>query len=909
MIRKILLKVLRGIFKVLFSLRYKIEIKNAEVLKDPRLKGRGILVLPNHVAEIEPFMLLSAIGSNFELRPLVTERFYYYPFASFFMKLVRAKPVADFDNAVNEFKLKGAEKLFNDVVSDLNNGAHILMYPASALKVTPDEKVGGRSLAHSTIQHAPNTEIVLVRITGLWGSLFSKAYTDEAPDFWSIMGRGITIILKNLLFFTPRRKVLIELSIPSEDFPKNGTKTEFNRALEEFYNQYPDLEDKEKIHKKEPVTQVPFYFWSKKVPQLLDRKTNKNYNPEFHVPKHIRQDLICQISELSDKSVKDIPDYADLVYDVGLDSLNIASLYTYIDTHYEVDPNLLPSDLKTVQDLLAAAMHVKKTRVETKNFDFTSSWSKTKSSRPSAAFSEGKTIIEMFLNSCDRMKHNPACSDATTGEMDYLTLRRAVIILARKIEKLEGDYIGVMLPSSVGAYIIILAIMLAGKIPVPLNWTIGRFFINHALDLLEINHVISSAKFLQRLDNVDIGKALDKLVLIEDIKKSLTLKDKLKGALLAKRSGSKILKAFPAAKLTENDTAIALFTSGTTALPKCVPLTHKNIISNQKSGLESFDLDKDDALIMVLPPFHIFGLNIGLLPLLMGIKVVYSPDPLDGSTIAKEILKWRVTVIFMAPTFYSHLFRVASISQLKSLRLFISGAEAAPPSLMEYIQKLGDVWFLEGYGLTETSPIISVNFPQTRARGVGKIISCLDLIIIDAETEQKLAEQQIGEICVHGDSVFNGYYKHDNSKVFIEINEKKYFRTGDLGHYDEHGYLYLGGRLKNTIKKGGELISLAAIEAELFKKAKEKGWIAQDINHSPFACVPKETPQGSTKAVLFTEVNIPLDKVNNALLEAGFSRLYKVNEVLVIDEIPMLKSGKTCYRKLFDMLTKPVKNT
>lgn len=903
MIRKVFLWILKVVIKGLLSLRYKIEVRNPDILKDPRLKERGVLVLPNHTSEIESFILLNVLGVDFELKPLVTEQFYYYPLAKFFMRLVRAKPVVDFDSAVNEFKLKSAEKLFNDVVEDLKAGGRILLYPAAQLKTTGEERIGGRSLAHSTMKRAPDTEIVLVRISGLWGSLFSKVYTEETPDFWTLLGKCSWILIKNLFFFAPRRKVVIEFAFPPEGFPLKGGKVEFNRALERFYNQYSDKEGK--IVEKEPVNQVPYYFWSKKVPQVYKRSVRKKVDLELQVPKNIRQDLLYQLSEMSDKSVKEIQDDDDLVHDVGLDSLNIAGLYSYIETHYEIDPNLLPVDLKTVHDLFAAAMHVKEKKKEGKKYDFTSSWT-NKADRPAAEFAEGKTIIEMFLNIADRMKHHSAVTDAVVGEMDYLTMRRSVIILAKKIEELEGNYIGVMLPSSVGAYIVTLAIMLAGKVPVPLNWTIGRFFTNHALDLLEIKHVISSAKFLNRIDNVDIGSAIDKLLLIEDIRKKITLTDKIKGALLAKLSGKRILKRFPAARKTEDDLAVALFTSGTTALPKCVPLTHKNIITNQKSSLASFDLHSEDTLIMVLPPFHIFGFNIGILPLIMGIRVVYSPDPLDGNTIAKEILKWRVTVIFMAPTFYAHLFRVANISQLKSIRLFISGAEAASASLMEYIQKLGDVWFLEGYGLTETAPVIAVNHIGDRGKGVGKILPCLDLIVIDSDSMQKLAVNQVGEICVAGDSVFNGYYKHDNSKVFMELDGRKYFRTGDLGHYDEKGYLYLGGRLKNTIKKGGELINLAAIEAALFIKAKEKGWIGQDVNQSPFACVPKESAQGSPKAVLFTEVSIPLDRINAALIEAGFSRLYKINEVHVIDQIPMLKTGKTCYRKLFDILNNTV---
>lgn len=903
MVRKLLLKLMQIVTRIALSLRYKIEIRGKDVLSDPRLREKGILVLPNHAALIDPFILMAIYGFDTNLCPLVTEKYYNYPFANFFMRLARVKPVAQFDTAISEYKIQSAEKLFKSVVDDLKNGAHILLYPSAALKVTPEEKVGGRSLAYQTVQEAPETEILLVRTTGLWGSMFSKAYTKDTPEFWDVFLRGIKIALKNGIFFMPRRKVTIEFALAGEDFPKHGSKAEFNQALEQFYNQYRTNEGQ--IVDKEPLSTVSYGIGTNKVSQL---PIKKYVNPQYHdfsVPNHIKQDIFYQLSELSGKSVRDIHEEDDLIYDIGIDSLGVAEIYSYIDAHYEMEKGVEPGDLKTVQDLLACAMHLKKgeRKEELKKRDIPTMWPGDKKRRMAPTLPDGDTLIEAFLRSCDRMKSASACVDATSGVMQYKTMKRAVCILAKKIKELEGDYVGVMLPSSVGVYIIILAIILAKKIPVPLNWTVGAYFMNHAVDLMDIKHVITSKKFMTRLNNVDIGKALDKLLFIEDLRASLTLKEKITGAFLAKQSTNTILRAFNHSKVKETDVAIVLFTSGTTALPKAVPLTHRNILSNQKEAIQFVDLNEDDVLVMALPPFHIFGLNLGILPLLMGIRIVYTPDPLDGSTIAKEILKWRVSVVILAPTFFSHLFRSATISQLKSLRMCVSGAEKASPALMEYIDKIGNVHFLEGYGLTETSPIISVNSVFEKSCGVGKVLPSIDLITIDPETKKKLFEHQVGEICVAGPSIFDGYYKMDNTDVFFEVDGKKYYRTGDLGWVDDNKYLHLEGRLKLSFKRGGEMINVFAIETMIFNKAKEKGWIAQDIHHPPFACIPREGKVGAPKVVLFSEVDISLDQVNNALFEGGFSRLYKINEVIFLKEIPLLKSGKVCYRKLFDMLT------
>ncbi|MBS0584748.1 MAG: AMP-binding protein [Verrucomicrobia bacterium] len=904
MCRKILIWLFESFFRLMLRFRYRIEVRGKEVLKDPKLAGKGVLVFPNHTAEIEPFMVMLSVGAAFDLRPIVLEKFYFYPLASFFMKLVRAKAVPEFEMAVNQYKLKNADKLFQEIVDDLKKGDHILMYPSSGLKNTPNELVGGRSLAYQTIQNAPDTEIVLVRVTGLWGSLFSKAYTQETPDFWKVFLRGVWIVLKNGLFFTPRRKVVIEFSLADENFPKHGSKIEFNKALEKFYNQYPTV-DGGRLEK-EPLQQVPYFFWSKSVPEALIRRKRNPLYQEFSVPKSVRQDILFQLSELSGRPVNEISEEADLIYDLGLDSLNIVSLYVYLDTNYRLEQGLEPGDLATVQDLFAAAMHMKKgeRKEELHKKEAKSSWPDGSKKRPPPQYGDGQSIPEAFLNTANMFKNLSACTDPRTGLMDYKSLKRAIVILAQKIQKMEGKYIAVMLPSTIGVYIIILAIQLAGKVPVPLNWTIGSFFMNHAIRLLGISTVISSEKFLQKLDHVDLGDAYDKLVLIEDLRKTLTLKDKIRGALLAKRSTKAILNAFHPQGFKEDDIAIILFTSGTTALPKAVPLTHKNIMANQKSAFENFEMHQSDVILVVLPPFHVFGLHVGLLGLLLGVRAVYSPDPLDGGEIAREILKWQITINAMAPTFFSNLFRSASLSQLKSLRVCVSGAEKAPQSLVNFINKLGDVHFLEGYGLTETSPVIAMNQPHEKGRGVGKILSCVELIVIDPTGGTKLSVHQIGEICVRGPCTFAGYYKQDNKDVFVEVEGKKYYRTGDLGYFDEDNYLFLQGRLKLSFKRGGEMINVVAVETALFIEAKKKGWVKEDVNRSPFACVPKEVPNQSTKLVLFSEIDIPLDRVNAALLDVGFSRLYKVNEVIVMPEIPYLKSGKVAYSKLFEAVNK-----
>lgn len=911
MLRRVLGKLITLKIYLFVRLRYKFIVKGKEHLKDKRLFDKGVLILPNHpTVGLDPFLVQKFAGAKLDLIPLVAEDFFNFPLLKVFMWCTRAKPVMNFDVAVTDYKFKETEKLYNEVVEDLKKGEKVLLYPGGGLKRSGKERIGGRSLAYRIMQDAPDTEILLMRMSGMWGSSLSTAQTSgSTPNMAKAFLSALWKCLANGIFFAPRRRIVIEFDKPSDSFPKHGSKLEFNKWLEDYYNWYPTQEsiktgkinDQDRVSE-EPLMMVPEFFWSKKGPTPHVLGKEKSAFDDLYIPGQIRRDILFELSELSGKSVKDIKDDDELVYDIGLDSMDIATVYTFIDSHFDLDSDVQPGDLKTVRDLFLAAMHINKKKKKEEKEATSKGWPHERRGRKEPKFADGKTVIEAFLNSCDRMGTQAACCDLTSGVLDYNTMKRAAVILSDKIRKLDGEYIGVLLPATAGTYIVQMAIYLAGKTPVPLNWTVGTYFMNHAINLVDLRHIISSQKFLKRLGNVDLGEAIGKIVGIEDLKKEITLGDKIRGVLKAKRKAKSLIKKC-CPNMNADDVAVMLFTSGSTALPKAVPLTHRNILSNQKAAIKHINLQKDDVLLKCLPPFHVFGWSLALLPLFMGVRVVFSPDPLDGGALSKLILKWKCSILMMAPTFLAHLFKVASIGQLKTLRLVVSGAEKAQDSLLNFIAKLGHVKFVEGYGLTETSPILSCGSTYESAMlGVGKVVDSCEVIIMNPESEEKMeGPHKVGEVLARGDSVFSGYYKHDNRDVFITIDGKKYYRTGDLGYFDEFGNLFLEGRLKLSFKRGGEMISSQAIESTLSQCAKEKKWIDDsEIASGIFAVVPKEKEGGSTRIVLFTSLDLTLEQVNTALKEKGFARLYKINEIVKLKEMPLLKSGKICYRKLFD---------
>ena len=355
--------------------------------------------------------------------------------------------------------------------------------------------------------------------------------------------------------------------------------------------------------------------------------------------------------------------------------------------------------------------------------------------------------------------------------------------------------------------------------------------------------------------------------------------------------------------------AVILFTSGTEAMPKGVPLTHKNILSNQRSALSTLELFTEDRLLAMLPPFHSFGFVItGLLPLLSGIKVVYYPNPTDSKRLAKAIKKWGITILASAPTFVKNIFHTASKEQLSTLRLVVSGAEKAPLELFELVAKLApQASLLEGYGITECSPVLSLNRDGNRDHGVGRPIPGVQFQVVHPEEYTLLDQGQVGLVLAAGPNIFPGYLNLETKTPFINLFGTTWYQTGDLGRIDKEGNLILAGRLKRFVKVGGEMISLAAIEDALSEKVVE--YIAKTpIEHHEQAEMPQiavcagKEDGARPKLVLFSTIPMEVLEVNQLLRQKGFSNLVKLDAVRHVEAIPVTATGKVSYRTLESMM-------
>jgi long-chain-fatty-acid--[acyl-carrier-protein] ligase len=346
-----------------------------------------------------------------------------------------------------------------------------------------------------------------------------------------------------------------------------------------------------------------------------------------------------------------------------------------------------------------------------------------------------------------------------------------------------------------------------------------------------------------------------------------------------------------------NKPAVILFTSGSEKAPKAVPLTHANIISDQRGCIEALKVSRANSAIGFLPMFHSFGLTVtGLLPLFVGVRIVHHPDPTDAGAIVRKIAGYKPTLIATTPTFLGFILDRAKPGDLDSLRIVIVGAEKCPPHVFEKATKLAPhAEVLEGYGVTECAPVVSVNRPGNVKPGtIGDPLPNIEVCVTDLETKEVLPRQKMGMLHVAGPIVFPGYLGGEKSP-FEEIGGKRWYVTGDLAEVDATGAIVLHGRLKRFLKAGGEMISLPALEEPLTAKY-------PPTDEGPRVAVEGVETHDGRRVVLFTTEDISLRDANAILQSQGFRGVMRLDEVKKLDKLPVLGTGKTDYKVLRGMI-------
>jgi len=490
--------------------------------------------------------------------------------------------------------------------------------------------------------------------------------------------------------------------------------------------------------------------------------------------------------------------------------------------------------------------------------------------------STDRTVVEALIEAAHvHGLGRIAVEDPVTGALSYRRLLTGAAILGRKLMPFaqESKAIGVMLPNANGAAVTLIALMSAGRVPAMINFSSGESNILAACKAAELDTIITSRGFVERgrLDGLVSALARTvRIVYLEDIRATVTFGDKLKGFFDAKK---------PLVERHADDWAVILFTSGSEGVPKGVVLSHRNMLANAAQAAARIDFGRQDKVFNVLPVFHSFGLTVGLvLPLVSGVRIYLYPSPLHYRTVPELIYGVNATILFGTDTFLNGYARAAHAYDFRSLRYVLAGAEPVKESTRKtYLEKFG-LRILEGYGVTETAPALALNTPMFNKFGtVGRMLPGMEVRL-----EKVPGVEDGGRLFVKGPNVMLGYLRAENPGV-LDPPLDGWHDTGDIVSIDNQGFVTIKGRAKRFAKIGGEMISLASVEA-----------LAAELwPDMPTAVVAAPDARKGERLVLVTQN----EKATRAEFQTyakthGASDLMIPSEFMIVPKLPLLGSGK-----------------
>lgn len=499
--------------------------------------------------------------------------------------------------------------------------------------------------------------------------------------------------------------------------------------------------------------------------------------------------------------------------------------------------------------------------------------------------------------------------DGMTGaELPYYKALGVAMAVAKRLRRRPDKRIGVILPPGPGGVIATLACLLAGVTPVMINYASSRAAFESTVRQAGLQTFITARKFMQKLTAFPWPEE-EKLILVEDLLRSLPKASLISNVLMAKVApASVICRLFHTDARRGRDEGVMLFTSGSSGEPKGVVLTHRMIIANVAQCACRITLT-DDRFLGSLPIFHSFGLTVTmLLPLLCGYTICAYPNPTDARTLCDLTKKYRLNLICATPTFARAMLRRAEPDTFQSVRHFIVGAEKLQPDLEKDFKERCNVTLLEGYGLTEASPVCCTNLPDappvpgsafyvpaTVKRSIGAVFPGLAVRMTDVDDDTReipLTEQ--GMIWFKGANIFSGYA--GRPELNKEIFRDGWFKSGDIGRVDLNGFITLGGRLSRFSKIGGEMVPHEGVELA----------ISQSLGLSPddgmqIAVTGVSDAQKGEALVLLSalpqhqkssEEKEILARIRGMLAAREMPNLWAPKYLVPVESIPVLPTGK-----------------
>ncbi|MFM9062744.1 MAG: AMP-binding protein [Pirellula sp.] len=533
--------------------------------------------------------------------------------------------------------------------------------------------------------------------------------------------------------------------------------------------------------------------------------------------------------------------------------------------------------------------------------------------QPSSNFQWDWNLPRLFIRRCREKGAQIKVADSSGVKLSgndlllrTLALKRIIDreVLQARFKPIEDEkHVGVLLPPTVPAVVVNMALTLSRRVAVNLNYTVSESIINRCIEQAQIKHVLTSRKVMEKL-----GMNLNaEVVYLEDLKDKATLGDKIVAFTQSKFMPEGMLASqLELHKNRPDDRLTIIFTSGSTGIPKGVPLTFNNIASNVQGFDATIHVKENDCFLGILPFFHSFGYTgtlwaVGCLPC----SGAFHYNPLEPKQIAKLIENYKCTIVLGTPTFLRGFLKRIEPEQFKTVDVVVVGAEKMPIPLAQAFEERFGVRPIEGYGTTELSPVVAVNVPPSRARtqegknslregSVGRPIPAVQARAVSLDDHSKvMGPGEPGMIEISGPNVMPGYL--NQPELTAKVMNNGWYITGDVGFVDADGFIHITGRESRFSKIGGEMVPHIQIEEELNKIVGGD----EDILKLAVCGVPDEK-KGEKIVVLYTELPEAPDVIVKKLIAAGLPSIYipGADGFIKVDAIPILGTGKLDLRGL-----------
>ncbi|MBI5247270.1 MAG: AMP-binding protein [Elusimicrobia bacterium] len=524
--------------------------------------------------------------------------------------------------------------------------------------------------------------------------------------------------------------------------------------------------------------------------------------------------------------------------------------------------------------------------------------------------SRRKTLVREYFAGALKNWKRPAIADSMGADLTYGKSLTGALLLGKALdaELPAARNTAVLLPPSSGGALANLALAAIGKVPVNLNYTASREALDHALASAAIDSIVTSRRFVSALKSdrgfeLPAGKSI---VYLEDLAPKIPAWKKtalyLALKILPRFISERIFLRKAATSLDE--TATILFTSGSSALPKGVVLTNKNVLANVEMVRELLPWAEHDSMLGVLPFFHSFGFTVTLwLPLVSGMSAAYHTHPMQAEAIGKLAAKAKSTLLLATPAFLQRYTQKVPAEAFKHLRLVIAGAEKLRDSVAdEFAAKFGARPF-EGYGATELSPVASAGTPDagsqkgSKSGSVGRALPGTAVKAVDLATGKPVADGEVGMLLVKGPHVMTGYLGQPEKTA--EVLKDGWYVTGDLGTIDRDGFITITGRLSRFSKLAGEMVSHVAVEEKLQQAAglADMTFVVTGI---------KDEKRGEKLVVLYSNWEGDIDALLSKMRENGVPNLWLPSRgsFYKVPAIPLLGTGKLDLKAVNELAAK-----